>query len=179
MRLSEAQYRALLARSAGESAPAPGRPHKYRARPLRSASGERYDSTFEARRHAELLLAERAGEIRRLGRQRRIRLTDSRGRPYLIRSTRYRNGRAVTYVADFYYEERAPDGTWRTVIEDAKGADTPASRLKRAIVERMTGAPVRIVHARRPRAGRRSRKRRRLAKLLQHHAREGRDHGLQ
>jgi hypothetical protein len=59
------------------------------------------------------------------------------GRPVLIRSERYPNGRAAIYKADFVYERRERAGDpWETVVEERKtGWDDPASRLRRAVVE--------------------------------------------
>ena len=86
--------------------------------------------------------------LRKLRRQVRIVLHDATGAPYLLRSARYHRGRRLTYVADVVYEERTAEHDDRvTVIEDQKGYDTPVSKTKRAIVERirreesLNGAP--------------------------------------
>ncbi len=119
--------------------------NKYRAQRT-TVDGITFDSKKEARRWQELKLLERAGEISELRRQVKYNLYAGHKRfivdcaePILIRSTRYPNGRGVTYVADFVYTENG-----QQVIEDTKGMDTPVSRLKRAIVEAMTGTKVRI-----------------------------------
>ncbi len=106
--------------------------------------GVTFDSKGEAKRWAELVLLERAGSIRDLERQVRIPLVIGM-RPILVRSKGYPNGRQAKYVADFAYTESA---TGEEVLEDFKGFDTPESRLKRAIVEAMTGFPVKITGAR-------------------------------
>jgi len=104
--------------------------HKYQAQPT-TVDGIRFASKKEARRYSELKLLERAGEIRDLELQPRYPMgTDAD--PVLIRSKGYPNGRRVTYVADFrYYDTREA----RVIVEDTKGVDTPASRIKRAFVE--------------------------------------------
>ena len=61
--------------------------------------------------------------------------------PIKIRSGRYPNGRQVNYYGDFAYRDKA--GKRR--VEDVKGADTPISRLKRAMVEAQYGVQVEIV----------------------------------
>jgi hypothetical protein len=103
--------------------------------------GERFDSQKEARRWQELRLLEKAGEIGNLGRQEKFRLLGFGGREIKIRSERYPNGRRVSYVADFVYNE-GPHKTY--VVEDTKGFDTPAARLKRAIFEAQYRIQVRI-----------------------------------
>ena len=76
-------------------------------------------------------LLERSGAILDLELQPRYPLgTDAE--PVLIRSKGYPNGRRVCYVADFrYYDTREA----RVIVEDTKGFDTPAARLKRAFTE--------------------------------------------
>lgn len=104
------------------------RGHKYFAKKT-EVDGITFDSQKEARRYQELRLLERAGEITRLKVQPEFPL-EVNGRPVLIRSKGYPNGRRAKYVADFKYMR----GT-ENVVEDVKGFDTPVSRLKRAIVE--------------------------------------------
>lgn len=110
---------------------------KYRAQRT-TVDGITFDSKKEARRWGELQMLAKAGEITELERQHKIPLAMDEY-PIKIRSARYPNGRRVSYVADFTYFENG-----QFVIEDTKGFDTPLSRLKRAIVEAMTGAEVRI-----------------------------------
>lgn len=99
---------------------------KYRARPT-TVDGIRFDSLREARRWAELVLMERAGEIRELHRQVPIELQGRDG-PILTDRT----GKPRTYVADFAYRDRRLG--WAQVFEDAKGHPTPEYRLKKAIL---------------------------------------------
>lgn len=85
----------------------------------------------------ELRLREHAGEISNLELQPKFKLGSDES-PVLIRSKGYPNGRRASYKADFRYLEKG-----KVVVEDAKGMDTPVSRLKRAIVEAQYG--IRIV----------------------------------
>ena len=98
--------------------------HKFRARRKRNERGRTYDSTLEESRANELRQAQALGIVRELREQVRYVLSDTKGVPYRIRSTRYRNGRKVVYVADFVYEEQNEDGRWVEIIEDVKGYDT-------------------------------------------------------
>lgn len=104
--------------------------NKYNAIPT-VLDGIRFASGREAKRYQALKLLERAGEISDLELQPQYKLgTDDN--PVLIRSRRYRNGRRASYRADFRYRI---ESTGETVVEDSKGVDTPASRLRRAFVE--------------------------------------------
>lgn len=111
--------------------------NKYRARKVK-IDGETFDSQAEYGRWCELKMLERAGEISHLERQWKVSL-EVDGRPIKIKSKGYPNGRTVSYWADFSYME---NNEW--VLEDKKGFDTPVSRLKRAIVEAVTGSEVRV-----------------------------------
>lgn len=102
--------------------------------------GLRFDSKREAARWQELKHLEKAGRISRLTRQ--VPFTfEVDGRPVLIRSKGYPNGRRVSYVADFCYV----DDAGALVVEDSKGMDTPVSRLKRGMVEAFHGIRVVVV----------------------------------
>lgn len=83
--------------------------NKYHAK-KREVGGEVYDSKKEARRHQELKLLEKAGEIQNLRRQvKYILIPSQRIDGKLVE-------REVAYKADFVYEA---DG--QTVVEDVKG----------------------------------------------------------
>jgi Protein of unknown function (DUF1064) len=41
--------------------------------------------------------------------------------------------RAISYIADFCYEQRQPDGYWTQVVEDVKGMRTAVYELKRRL----------------------------------------------
>ena len=93
---------------------------KYGNRRITLGDGEVFDSVAEARRWGELLLLQRGGAIRDLRRQVRFELVPAQ------RDPAGRAVRAVSYVADFVYEEAAG----RQVVEDVKGVRTAEYRLK-------------------------------------------------
>jgi len=76
-------------------------------------------------------LLERASEITKLELQPKYELVIN-DKPIKIRSKGYPNGRRSSYKADFRYLDTR---TAKTVVEDVKGFDTGASRLRRAVVE--------------------------------------------
>ena len=130
--------------------------HKFNARPTTN-EGVRHDSSAEGQRWEELKIGARAGEIKELERQVRVKLEDGNGEPYLIRSDGYPNGRKAAHVIDFRYRERNPKTRkWKTQMtyEDVKGHDTPVGRLKRAIAERILGTEIKLTrksqHKRKP-----------------------------
>lgn len=96
--------------------------NKYRNRKT-TRNGITYDSAKEARRHAELLLLERAGVIQGLRRQVK----------YELLPVQRINGRAAerpcSYIADFVYTENGA-----LVVEDVKGYRTPEYRIKRKLM---------------------------------------------
>lgn len=112
--------------------------------------GHIFDSGLEAKRYGELKLLQAAGEIRNLEVHTKHRLTVA-GRPLLLRSEGYPNGRKASWTDDFSYEELrglvglAKDRHWVKVVEDAKGYDSPMSRMRRAVFEAETGLIVRLV----------------------------------
>lgn len=92
---------------------------KFRNQPI-VVDGVRFDSKGEARRWAELQLLERAGEIRGLERQKRIKLT-------------VEGVHICTWVVDFAYFEGQ-----RRVWEDFKNPVTakhPVYRIKRKLAQ--------------------------------------------
>lgn len=89
--------------------------NKYRNKPV-IVDGIRFASKKEAKRHQELVLLERAGQVRNLFRQPRW--------PLVVNGVKI-----CIYVGDFQYEE-AVDEAWRTVVEDTKGFATPLWKLK-------------------------------------------------
>lgn len=97
-------------------------------------NGNTYDSAKEARRHAELLLLEKAGAIQEL--QRQVRYT-------LLPVQRVEGKvveRACTYIADFVYTENGA-----VVVEDVKGYRTPEYIIKRKLMLYIHGIRVREV----------------------------------
>lgn len=88
--------------------------------------GITFDSKREAGRYGELKLLERAGAIKNLELQPRIKLEVG------DKKIKYASGRQVCYVADFRYIE---DGKY--VVEDSKGYRTATYKLKWAILNAM------------------------------------------
>lgn len=97
--------------------------------------GQKFDSMKEARRYQELLLLEKAGEIKNLSRQVKF---------VLIPSQRDENGKVVerecSYKADFTYEEGI-----KTVVEDVKGYRTKEYIIKRKLMLYQFGIRIREV----------------------------------
>lgn len=95
--------------------------NKYRARKT-TIDGITFDSKGEARRYGELKLMERAGAISNLELQPVYVLQEAFRCP--------RNGaqRAIKYIADFRYTEGG-----KTIVEDFKGKETEAYRIKRKL----------------------------------------------
>lgn len=86
-------------------------------------NGIKFDSKLEAGRYRELLLLEKAGQIRNLRRQVEFELQPSFRK----------NGktiRKISYIADFVYEESG-----QTIIEDSKGCRTEIFKLKKKLFE--------------------------------------------
>ena len=92
--------------------------------------GIQFDSQMEAKRYFELTYLLRAGEIRNLKRQVKYELIPKQGKL-----------RAVTYVADFVYEEKA-NGTWRKVVEDTKGMRTEVYKIKKKLMKYIHGIDI-------------------------------------
>jgi hypothetical protein len=97
---------------------------KYGAKP-QVVDGVRFASKAEAKRDAELKLLARAGEITGLERQPKFDLIV--------------NGKKVCrYVGDWSYWELEPSqdpGPLRFVVEDKKGVQTPAFKIKWALAK--------------------------------------------
>jgi hypothetical protein len=115
----------------------PARAPKYGAQKAEGAQGLKFDSRMEARRHGELLVLERVGQIRNLKCQVRFELV-----PAVRLSGAKRLSPGIDYVADFTYEEKR-GGTWAPVIEDCKGAITAVYRMKRHMMKAMYDLDIR------------------------------------
>ena len=109
--------------------------------------GETFDSRKEGRRYSELLLLERAGEIRGLERQVKFVLIPAQREPD---RTGPKGGiikgkvieREISYIADFvYYDTR----TGEKIVEDAKGMRTKEYILKRKMMLFFHGVRIREV----------------------------------
>jgi hypothetical protein len=100
-------------------------------------NGERFDSKREAAYWQGLKARERNGEIRHLRRQVPFTLCAPQ------REDGKSNGCVVTvaiYVADFVFEESAPDWAgWRRKVVDAKGKRTALYALKKKWLELQDG----------------------------------------
>lgn len=98
-----------------------------------AVDGVTFDSRKEARRYRELKLLEASGEIHSLETHPKFKFTVD-GRPVLIKSDGYPNGRHASYSADFrYWCNRRQT----IVLEDVKSeaTKTPVYKLKKALVE--------------------------------------------
>ena len=91
-----------------------------------------FDSKAEARRYGQLIMLERAGQIRHLERQ----------VVFVLAPAVILNGRrkpALRYVADFkYYDFKKLN----FVIEDVKGVITPLFRVKQHLMKHLMGIDV-------------------------------------
>lgn len=138
MRMTEEQYRALMARR-GWTALSLGEPSTKSTKPVRLKYGNRkvtdgegnvHDSTKEYRHWCDLELRERAGEIRSLRRQ----------VPYAL----VVNGILICqYIADFVFEEGSA-----TVVVDAKSPPTrakPEYRIKLKLMQAIHKIQIREV----------------------------------
>lgn len=100
-------------------------------------NGEKFDSKGEMMRWEELKILERAGQIKNLRRQIVFELLPNQ---YAVVDGRRRVvERRVTYVADFVYEEGG-----ETVVEDYKGFETEAFKLKKKMMLFFFGIQIRM-----------------------------------
>lgn len=110
---------------------------KYHNRKI-EVGGETFDSQGEYNRWCELKMLERAGQITDLKRQVYFELIpaqyeiDEKGRRRLVE-------RALGYVADYVYTE---DG--KTVVEDYKGLQTDAFKIKKKLMLYLKGFKIRL-----------------------------------
>ncbi|MGI6117809.1 MAG: DUF1064 domain-containing protein [Bilifractor sp.] len=108
---------------------------KYHARKVFDENGTRFDSAKELRRWKELQMLQKAGEIENLQRQVKFLLIPEQREPDRIGPKGgIRKGklieRAVYYIADFTYKDKAG----REIVEDTKGIRTPEYVLKRKLM---------------------------------------------
>lgn len=101
------------------------------SRTLPNGTEHTFDSRKEAARYDELVLLSKAGVIRDLRLQPQFTLKESYITAHGDRS------RAVTYRADFSYEEWGEDGAWHLVVEDVKGPSTKKDKTYRMKVKLM------------------------------------------
>lgn len=105
------------------------------------ADGYTFDSIAEFKHYEKLRLLEKAHVIADLKIKPRFHI-EIGGKPVLLRSPRYPNGRVLTYEADFSYVNT---NTQVRVVEDVKGKDTRVSAIKRALVEAIYDIRVEVV----------------------------------
>lgn len=97
-------------------------------------NGITFDSKAEAERYAQLLLMERAGEIRNLSRQSTFELIPKQKAPS------GKTERGCKYIADFaYFRDQ------EFVIEDVKGKTTPDYIIKRKLMLQVHGIEIREI----------------------------------
>jgi hypothetical protein len=106
----------------------PAKPSKYRAKP-ETVDGHKFPSKREAYRYRQLLLLQRAGEIRNLELQVPIMLEGQKG------PIRSRTGRQMRITVDFAYEDKRLG--WALVYEDSKGMATRDYEVRKAVAEAM------------------------------------------
>ncbi len=108
-----------------EKALAPKRKSKYNSEKV-ELDGHTFDSKAEARRYGELVLMQKADEIRELKVHPRYELQGK-----FVAGPMQTKYRAIVYEADFSYREVSPWGDLcGFVAEDVKGAKTAVFRLK-------------------------------------------------
>lgn len=84
-----------------------------------TVQGIKFDSKWESERYLYIKSLELAGRVRNLELQVRFALEV--------------NGQKIcTYIADFRYEKENANGDWETIVEDAKGVETPEFKLKKS-----------------------------------------------
>ncbi len=109
------------------------RRNKFGARKVK-ADGYTFDSLLEHKRYQELKLLQASGEIHSLEIHPKFKFTID-GRPVLIKSDGFPNGRQASWSADFRYVCHRRKSV---IIEDTKGyKDIYVYRLKIALVEAM------------------------------------------
>ena len=91
--------------------------------------GIKFDSKWESERYLYIKSLERAGRVRNLELQVRFALEV--------------NGQKIcTYIADFRYEKENANGDWETIVEDAKGVETPEFKLKKKLMKACLGIEI-------------------------------------
>ena len=111
------------------------RNNKYHNRKV-IVDGDTFDSQKEYRRFRELKLLERTGEITGLKRQVKY---------VLIRSQRDEYGKVIerecSYYADFVYRDKQG----RTHVEDVKGVETEAFKIKKKLMLERYGIRIALI----------------------------------
>lgn len=124
---------------------------KYHSTPV-VIEGRRFPSKGEGERYLFLKDLEFSGKIQNLRTQVRFVLSPpeyttkigSRGKP--VKDKTIFGG--VSYIADFVYQVKQPDGTFKEVVEDFKGMETQVFKIKEQWLYRAHG--IRLVKTKRP-----------------------------
>ena len=94
-----------------------------------TVQGIKFDSKWESERYLYIKSLELAGRVRKLELQVRFALEV--------------NGQKIcTYIADFRYEKENANGDWETIVEDAKGVETPEFKLKKKLMKACLGIEI-------------------------------------
>ena len=123
-RMTASQFRRQKGGKGPSRAPSAKRKNKYGNDKI-IVQGIKFDSKREAQRFQHLRLMERAGLISDLKLQVPIPLIGQYG------PLKGASGRALTYRADFTYIDTS---TGKLIVNDAKGFETTAYKLKKAIL---------------------------------------------
>jgi hypothetical protein len=100
------------------------RKHKYNAKPC-EVNGIKYRSQKEMKRHQDLLLMERAGEIADLKREVKFEIAPP------LKLDEKITTKPIVYIADFTYLDKQG----KLITEDTKGFRTPVYRLKKRLMK--------------------------------------------
>lgn len=137
-RFSPAAQRQILEKLGKASAPLESKYKSCRTpRTLPEGKVHTFDSKKEADRFGELLALMKAGKIRDLRLQAEFTLVEG-----YVTVTGQRV-KPMKYKADFTYEERGRDGTWKYIVEDAKGVRTKEYEMKRKLMLDKYGITIR------------------------------------
>ena len=94
-----------------------------------TVQGIKFDSKWESERYLYIKSLERAGRVRNLELQVRFNLLVN-------------DQKICAYIADFRYEKENANGDWETIIEDAKGVETPEFKLKKKLMKACLGIDI-------------------------------------
>lgn len=89
--------------------------------------GIKRDSLAESNRFEELMFLQKSGYIKDLQYQVPFELIPRQ-------QGENRNERPIKYIADFVYDEKQPDGSWKHIVEDKKGHKTKDYIIKRKLM---------------------------------------------
>lgn len=90
-----------------------------------------FDSKWEAERYGQLVMLQRANQIRDLVTQVKF-------------DIKINNEKICTYIADFTYYEKNKDGVEEFIVEDAKGLETAVFRLKKKLMKAINNIEIKI-----------------------------------